>query len=111
MLAITIPLTLLSLLGVILNIKKMRVCFFIWGITNAAWCVIDLIYGIYPQAVLFFVYFILAIWGIVAWRKRAEGTLNTMLLPCRSKLIESCLNTKDCKMRDKVDKCLGCLEK
>jgi len=31
----------LSLLGTILNIKKKRICFVIWGFTNIIWCIYD----------------------------------------------------------------------
>lgn len=59
-----------SLIGVILNIKKNRYCFYIWAVTNAAWTVIDLHAGIYAQSTLFFVYFCLAIYGIYEWRRK-----------------------------------------
>jgi nicotinamide mononucleotide transporter len=62
-------LTGLSILGVILNIKKKRICFWIWAFTNAGWMVIDFIMGIYSQSALFAVYFGLAIWGILEWKK------------------------------------------
>ena len=67
--ALTIPLTLASLAGVILNIKKNRACFWVWLITNFTWAVIDLWMGIYLQAFLFFVYFLLAIWGLLEWKR------------------------------------------
>ena len=60
----------LALVGVILNIKKMRICFFIWFFTNSLWCVYDFWIGAYAQSALFFVYTCLAVWGIVEWRKR-----------------------------------------
>ena len=69
MLIITAILTVLSLTGVILNIKKVRFCFYIWAVTNASWCVVDLYYGVYMQSLLMAVYFGLAIWGICAWKK------------------------------------------
>ena len=62
----------MSIVGVILNIKKMRVCFWIWLFTNAAWMVVDFIIGMYAQAFLFFVYTILAIYGLYEWRKKKE---------------------------------------
>jgi nicotinamide riboside transporter PnuC len=64
----TWALTILSIVGVILNIKKNRLCFWIWGFTNGAWCVVDFHYGFYAQASLFLIYFVLAIYGIVSWR-------------------------------------------
>ncbi len=63
------PLVIGSLIGVVLNIKHDRRCFWIWAVTNAAWCVIDFQYEIYSQSALNAVYFALAIWGIVEWRK------------------------------------------
>ena len=59
----------LSLVGVVLNIRKRRECFFIWFFTNAAWTGVDFYKGLYAQSALFFIYFCLAVWGIVAWRK------------------------------------------
>ena len=61
-------LTGLSVLGVILNIKRLRICFYIWAVTNASWAIIDFISGIPAQGALFVVYFALAIWGILEWR-------------------------------------------
>ena len=57
-----------SLTGTILNIKKKRICFIIWLITNSIWCIYDFKIGAYPQSALFFIYVILAIWGIIEWR-------------------------------------------
>lgn len=57
----------LSIIGTILNIKKKSVCFIIWLITNSIWCVYDFIIGSYAQSALFFVYVLLAVWGIYEW--------------------------------------------
>jgi nicotinamide riboside transporter PnuC len=62
--------TVLSIAGVILNIRKNRFCFWIWAITNGAWCVVDFYHGLYSQAFLFLVYFGLALYGIWEWRKK-----------------------------------------
>ena len=62
-------LTAASLIGVVLNIKKNKACFAIWAVTNAAWAVIDYTAGVTAQAALFAVYFCLAIWGLVEWRR------------------------------------------
>lgn len=61
-------LTGLSLVGVVLNIRRKRSCFVVWGVTNAAWAVIDLDAGLYAQAALFAIYFALAIWGFMVWK-------------------------------------------
>ena len=61
--------TALSITGTILNIKKMKICFWMWAVTNAFWVFYDISKGAYPQAVIFIVYFGLAIWGIIEWSK------------------------------------------
>lgn len=58
-----------SLVGVVLNIKNRRECFYVWAGTNAAWTAVDWYHGVYSQAVLQAVYFGLAIWGLVAWKR------------------------------------------
>jgi len=62
-------LTALSLIGVVLNIYKKKACFIIWAFTNFTWMIIDFAKGIPEQGVLFAIYFILAIWGLVKWNK------------------------------------------
>lgn len=59
-----------AITGVILNIKKKRICFYIWAVTNASWAIVDFYKGIPAQGFLFTVYFGLAIWGIIEWRKK-----------------------------------------
>jgi len=61
--------TVLSIIGVILNVYKKQSCFIIWAFTNFCWMCLDFYKGIYAQAVLFLIYFLLAIWGIYKWRK------------------------------------------
>ena len=60
-------LTILSLLGVILNIYKSPIGFIVWIFTNAAWCYIDFKKGLKEQALLFAVYFMLALYGLYRW--------------------------------------------
>jgi len=58
----------LSLVGVVLNIRKQRACFALWLATNATWAVVDLHAGLPAQAALMAVYAALAVWGWFAWR-------------------------------------------
>jgi nicotinamide riboside transporter PnuC len=60
----------LSIVGVILNIKRSRAGFLLWCATNASWAIIDYRAGLYAQSVLFVVYFILAVWGFYAWKPK-----------------------------------------
>jgi nicotinamide riboside transporter PnuC len=64
-------LTVFSIIGVVLNIYKIKFCFFIWAFTNLIWALVDFYHGIYSQAFLQSVYFSLAIFGIIKWKKEA----------------------------------------
>ncbi len=66
-------LTAVSLTGTVLNVKKIKYCFYIWTASNASWFIYDLYIGLYSRAVLDAVYLGLAIWGIYAWRSKKEG--------------------------------------
>ncbi len=58
-----------SLVAVILNIRRHRVCFGIWLATNLSWMVIDFTHGVYGQAFLQAVYAGLSVWGLIEWRR------------------------------------------
>ena len=58
-------LTVLALIGVVLNIKKQVSCFYIWLVTNASWAVIDFYKEIPMQGLLFSIYTCLAVYGII----------------------------------------------
>lgn len=63
----TWPLAVLTIVGVVFNIRKHRFCFVIWSVTNVFWVIYNYSIGAYAQAAVFGVYFGLAIWGIVRW--------------------------------------------
>ena len=65
----TWALTILSMIGIMFNIKHDKRCFAIWCFTNIAWAIIDFRAGVYAQSALFVVYFCLAVWGLVSWSK------------------------------------------
>jgi len=65
-------LAVISLIGVILNLYKIRACFYLWVGTNAAWMAVDFYFGIYAQSALFATYMVLAVIGIVKWKRDAE---------------------------------------
>ena len=64
--------TVLTIIGVILNIYKNKHCFIIWAFINFAWMIIDYNAELYSQSLLFALYFILAIWGIIKWNGGKE---------------------------------------
>ena len=63
-------LTALSILGVVLNIRRLRSCFAVWAVTNLSWAAVDFYREIWAQGILFLIYFGLAIYGIWAWKAR-----------------------------------------
>ena len=64
----TVLLTLAALIGVVLNIKKKKACFYVWLVTNTAWAIVDFYKGIPAQGILFSIYAGLAVWGIFEWK-------------------------------------------
>jgi len=66
--------TILSIIGVVLNIYKLRSCFIFWSITNVGWLIYDFWIGAIAQGVLFSVYLILSIWGLVKWGRKVNET-------------------------------------
>lgn len=64
-------LAVVSLIGVELNIRHRRECFYIWIFTNAAWSLVDFSHGILAQSLLHLVYFALAVRGILMWKTNA----------------------------------------
>ncbi len=65
-------LAVLSLAGVILNVRKDKRCFYLWGVANVGWVLINLRAGIPAQAALFLIYFGLSVWGFFDWRRHEK---------------------------------------
>lgn len=63
-------LTILAIIGVVLNIHKKKSCFYIWFFTNFSWAVVDFYKGIPMQGLLFTVYTGLAVYGIIKWEEK-----------------------------------------
>ena len=59
--------------GVILNIKKHWFCFLLWLISNGYWFVYNIRIGEFAQASIYGVFFILSIYGLFSWRKKAAA--------------------------------------
>ena len=62
-------LTAISLSGTILNVRKNVLCFYIWLIGDILWCTFDFTQRMYGRSLLDFIQIILAICGIISWRK------------------------------------------
>ena len=65
--------SLVALAGIILNIRKSVICFYLWSVSNASWVVIDLHHEIYAQAALQFIYFLLSLYGIWKWTTSSKN--------------------------------------
>lgn len=68
MTTITWIFTFIALYGTFLNSLQKKKGFYYWIVSNIAFCVINLYYGIYAQAFLFGVYTVLAVQGIIKWK-------------------------------------------
>ena len=64
--------SLAALVGVVLNIRKHVACFWVWAFTNASWAWLDWSNGLYSQAALMAVYFVLSLWGIWSWSRKGD---------------------------------------
>jgi len=58
-----------SITGTMANACKKRWGFLIWMLTNTFWVIYDVHHGLYSQAILYVVNFILAVIGFVLWGK------------------------------------------
>lgn len=61
-----------SIVGTVANSYKKRWCFCIWLCTNAFWCVYNAVSGQTAQSLLYLFNFIMAIVGLVQWRRKAD---------------------------------------
>ncbi len=73
MILISIILTLTSIVGAIWNARGNIWGFYIWVPANLGWIAYDIVIEQYSQAVLFFVYTVITIYGIYQWRKHKVG--------------------------------------
>lgn len=57
--------TLICLIGTVLNVKKIIWCFYLWCFGNLLWLIFDLYSNLYSRAILDIVQFGFAVWGII----------------------------------------------
>lgn len=60
--------TIICLVGTVLNVKKIRFCFILWTIGNLLWLALDLYNYLYSRALLDIIQLLLAVWGYIAWK-------------------------------------------
>ena len=61
-----------ALAGTLINAERNKWGFVFWIVSNLYMVITFWINGLYAQSVLFFVYFLLAIRGIVSWTKKEK---------------------------------------
>ena len=69
---IKLILTIISLLGNLLNCKKIVICFYIWIVCNIGWTIIDIKEKSYPRAILDIVQIGFSIYGIKKWKEKND---------------------------------------
>lgn len=63
-----------ALTGTIINAEKNKFGFVFWMVSNLYMTIRFAVIGEYAQMTLFFIYFLLAIRGIVVWSRKKEST-------------------------------------
>ena len=63
----------LTICGSILNIKKIAWCFWIWSFCNVCWLIVDVTGKVYSRAVLDLINLSTSIWGIIEWHKNSSN--------------------------------------
>ena len=63
-------LTVIALAGTVLNVRQQRLGFLFWIVSNLGFAIENALRGIYPVAVLFSVYLILAVAGWFSWKSK-----------------------------------------
>ena len=59
----------ITILGSVLNVKKMSSCFVVWTFCNIFWLVFDIWNKAYARAILDVVNLATSVWGLVSWIK------------------------------------------
>jgi nicotinamide riboside transporter PnuC len=68
-----IIIVIVALLGAWLNARKNVYGFCLWLISNGYWGIHNIIIGEYAQAILYFIFLGIAIYGIYEWQRTADG--------------------------------------
>lgn len=61
--------TIISLIGSVLNAKKSKWCFYIWILANMLWLTYDIHIELYSRAALDVIQTIICVSGIIYWNK------------------------------------------
>lgn len=64
-----------TILGSILNVKKMSSCFVVWTCCNVFWLVFDIMNKAYARAILDTVNLATSVWGLISWIKPSTSSI------------------------------------
>lgn len=64
----------LSIIGVILNARKNIACWYVWLISNITWLIYYLEKKDNPAIVLWIVFTIFNVYGLIMWRRKPKET-------------------------------------
>lgn len=70
-------LTVVSLVGNILVNRQDWKGQMLWIFANAGWIYVDVKAGLYEQAFLFATYLVLAVWGMIKWKRTQNASRQT----------------------------------
>ena len=62
-----------SLIGILFNIKKMRICFVIWLISNFCWIYVQAQAGIWGMVACQVAFIGTCIWGWIEWGRKGDN--------------------------------------
>jgi len=65
--------TFLSIIGAILNARRLKCGFYLWLAANGMWLTFSLRRGLYGASLMWFVYSCICVWGIICWTKKERA--------------------------------------
>lgn len=69
---VTFVLSIISIIGAVLNAKQNVYGFYIWIFSNAGWIIVDIYLQLWGQIPFFVVCFFTSFYGIITWNKKQK---------------------------------------
>lgn len=64
--------SIVNVIGTLLNIRKMYLCFFIWSVCNVFWLYLDIVTGQYARIILDVINLATSLYGAYSWYKDSK---------------------------------------
>lgn len=65
--------SIINVVGTLLNIRKMYLCFFIWSVCNVFWLYLDIVTAQYARIILDVINLITSLYGAYCWYKDSKS--------------------------------------